>query len=117
MKKAVIFSLIGGFVLGKAGAQIFGSRTAKKVYTKVATGAYIAKDSIMEFAEKVQAGASDIAAEAKENAENYYAEKGKTASWVTESVTASAPGQRPEESAGFEASKKSVRIPALAEEE
>ena len=45
LKKEILISLLGGFVLGKAGETIFGSETAKKVYTKAATGAFIAKDS------------------------------------------------------------------------
>ncbi|MBQ1311569.1 MAG: hypothetical protein IIY55_06940 [Blautia sp.] len=75
MKKAIIFSLLGGYVLGRAGSAIFGSKTAKKVYTTLATGAFIAKDSIMESVEKIQAEASDIAQDAKVNVERYYAEK------------------------------------------
>ena len=77
MKKAVVFSLLGGFVLGKAGGFIFGSKTAKKAYTAIATGALIAKDSVMENVEKIQAGASDIIADAKVNAEAYYEERGE----------------------------------------
>ena len=75
MKKAIIFSLLGGYVLGRAGSTIFGSKTAKKVFTTLATGAFIAKDSIMESVEKIQAEASDIAQDAKVNVERYYAEK------------------------------------------
>lgn len=75
MKKAVIFSLLGGYVLGKAGVEIFGGKTARKVYTGLTTGAFLVKDSIMERAEKIQAGASDIAADAKANVEKYYAER------------------------------------------
>ena len=65
LKKEILISLLGGFVLGKAGETIFGSETAKKVYTKAATGAFIAKDSIMDSVEKIQAEAMDIAAEAR----------------------------------------------------
>ncbi len=75
MKKAVVFSIIGGYVLGKAGNYIFGSKTAKKVYTEVATGALIAKDYIMTDVEKLQAGCADITADAKVKVEAYYAEK------------------------------------------
>ena len=77
MKKAVVFSLLGGFVLGKAGGFIFGSKTAKKAYTAIATGALIAKDSVMENVEKIQAEASDIIADAKVNVEAYYEERGE----------------------------------------
>ena len=76
MKKGIILSLAGGYILGKAGNFIFGSKTARKVYTQLTTGALIAKDSIMESVEKIQAGAADITADAKENVERYYAEKG-----------------------------------------
>ena len=76
MKTGIILSLAGGYVLGKAGNFIFGSQTARKVYTQLATGALIAKDSIMESVEKIQAGAADITADAKENVERYYAQKG-----------------------------------------
>ena len=72
MKKAVIFSLLGGFILGKAGETIFGSKPAKKAYTAIATGAILAKDSVMGSVEKIQAGASDIMEDAKVNAERYY---------------------------------------------
>ena len=75
LEKKVILPLVGGFVLGKAGNAIFVSQTARKVYTKAATGAFIAKDSIMEQAEKIQAGAMDIAADARIEADNYQAQK------------------------------------------
>ncbi len=75
MRKSIIFSLLGGFILGKAGAEIFGCKEAKKIYTSLATGAIIVKDSVMERFEKVQAGAVDIMADAKENAKRYYTEK------------------------------------------
>ncbi len=71
MSKKVILSAIGGFVLGKAGNAIFGSETAVKYYTKAATGAFIAKDAIMEQVEKIQAGAMDIAVDARLEADRY----------------------------------------------
>lgn len=74
-KKEILISLLGGFVLGKSGEMIFGSQTAKKLYTKAATGAFIAKDSIMEQAEKIQACAMDIATDARIEADNYQARK------------------------------------------
>ncbi len=74
-KKQYLITLAGGFVLGKAGQAIFGSKKAKEIYTKAATGAYIAKDAIMEEFEKIQAAALDIAAEARIEADNYQAEK------------------------------------------
>ena len=75
LKPAVALSLLGGYVLGKAGNAVFGSDTAKKAYTAATTGAFIAKDAVMERVEKIQAGAADIAADAKINAERYYAKK------------------------------------------
>ena len=75
LKSAVALSLVGGYVLGKAGNALFGGDAAKQAYTAVATGAVIAKDSVMERVEKIQAGAADIAEDAKNNAERYYAKK------------------------------------------
>ncbi len=75
ISKKVVFSLIGGYVLGRAGEEIFGSETAKKVYRKVATCAFIAKDSIMEQVEKARAVASDIAVDARADADRYQEEK------------------------------------------
>ena len=86
MKKAIIFSLLGGYVLGKAGNAIFGSKTAKKVYTTLTTGAFIVKDSIMEGVEKIQAEASDVAADAKVNVERYYASRDAAAERGTDAV-------------------------------
>lgn len=75
MKRAILFSLLGGYVLGKVGNEIFGGKTARKIYVEAATGAFILKDSIMARAEKIQAGAMDIAVDAKAKVEQYYAEK------------------------------------------
>lgn len=74
-KKSIVISLIGGFVLGKAGDKIFGSKEAIKAYTKAATCAFIAKDCVMEEVEKIQAAASDIAADARVEADKYQAQK------------------------------------------
>lgn len=75
MKKSIIISLVGGFILGKAGDTVFGSKKAREIYTQLTTGAFIAKDAVMEYVEKVQAGASDIAEDAKHRVEKYYLEK------------------------------------------
>ena len=75
IKKSIIFSVIGGFVLGKAGEAVFGSDAAKKVYTTITEGAMITKDAVMESVEKIQAGASDIAADARLKADEYQAKK------------------------------------------
>ena len=90
LKKEILISLLGGFVLGKAGETIFGSEAAKKVYTKAATGAFIAKDSIMDSVEKIQAEAMDIAAEARIEADNYQAKKDGTLDMFEEFEEASA---------------------------
>ncbi len=71
--KKVVFGVLGGYVLGKAGDMIFGSETAKKVYTKCATYGMILKDNTMEKVEIIQACASDIAADAREEADRYQA--------------------------------------------
>ncbi len=76
-KKEIIFSVLGGYVLGKMGNEIFGSETARKIYTKCATAGFILKDTVMEQVEVIQANATDIAAEAKENAEEYYRKRDK----------------------------------------
>ena len=75
MDKKVIFSLLGGFVLGKTGDRIFGSDRAKKLYVKAATVGMIAKDCTMEKIEVLQAQALDIADEARTEADKYQAEK------------------------------------------
>ena len=75
LEKKVLFSALGGFVLGKAGNMIFGSDTAKKAYLKAATGGMILKDYILEQAEIIQAEASDIAADARVEADKYQAKK------------------------------------------
>ena len=73
LNKKVVFGVLGGYVLGKAGDMIFGSETAKKVYTKCATYGMILKDNTMEKVEIIQACASDIAADAREEADKYQA--------------------------------------------
>ncbi len=73
--KKVIFGVLGGFVLGKTGDMIFGSDTAKKVYTRCAAAGMILKDQTMEKVEVIQACASDIAADAREEADQYQARK------------------------------------------
>ena len=74
-KKSVLLPLVAGFVLGKTSDMIFGSKEAIKAYTKAATCAFIAKDYVMEEVEKIQAAASDIAADARANADEYQAQK------------------------------------------
>ena len=49
LNNKVVFGVLGGYVLGKAGDMIFGSETAKKVYTKCATYGMILKENTMEI--------------------------------------------------------------------
>ncbi|MDO4616716.1 MAG: DUF6110 family protein [Lachnospiraceae bacterium] len=63
---------VGGFLVGSVGLSVLGSKIAQKGYRYVTAGAFIAKDSIMEKAEKIQGAASDIAADANEIKERYY---------------------------------------------
>lgn len=72
MNKKGFGTFIGGFLLGSVGLSVLGSKVAQKGYRYVAAGAFIARDSIMEQAEKIQGAASDIAADANEIKENYY---------------------------------------------
>ena len=53
MNKGIILSLAGGFILGKAGDVVFGSKKAKEVYTVLTAGAFIAKDAVMEYVEEI----------------------------------------------------------------
>lgn len=87
LKPAIALSLLGGYVLGKAGNAVFGGETAKKAYTTVATGAFIAKDAVMEQVEKIQVSAADIAADAKINAERYYAKRDAEAAVAEDDLT------------------------------
>lgn len=64
-----------GFALGVVGVPVLKSGLAKKAYTYLAAGAFIAKDSIMEEVEKTQACASDIAEDARVLQEEYYAKR------------------------------------------
>lgn len=83
-EKKVLFSILGGFVLGKAGGQILGSKKAKEGYLKAATGALIMKDYIMEQAENIQAEGSDILADARLRADEYQAKKDAEAMYETD---------------------------------
>lgn len=62
-----------GFLVGCVGMPVLKSGVAKKAYTYLTAGAFIARDSIMETVEKTQACALDIAEDAKEITEKYYA--------------------------------------------
>ena len=67
------WSLGGGFLLGSVGLKALKSKAVRKNYKYVVAGAMIARDYVMEEAEKFQAAASNVAAEAKEITERYYA--------------------------------------------
>ncbi len=73
--KKILFSVLGGFILGRSGEQILESETVRTALTNVVTGAIIIKDSVMECVEKAQAGGSVILADAKVKVEEYYAER------------------------------------------
>lgn len=66
-----------GFVIGAIGAPALTSKIAKKAYTYVTAGAFIARDSIMENVEILHAQALDIADDAKVLTEKYYADRDK----------------------------------------
>lgn len=72
MNKKGLLTFVGGFLLGSAGLNVLGSKVAQKGYRYVAAGALIARDSVMEQAEKIQGAASDILADANEIKEQYY---------------------------------------------
>ncbi len=64
-----------GFLLGAVAAPVLKSRLAQKAYVYLTAGAFIARDSIMEEVERIQATASDVAEDAKVLTEQYYAQK------------------------------------------
>lgn len=64
-----------GFLLGTVGVSVATSKIAQKAYRYLFAGAFIAKDSVMETVEKLQAGTMDIAEDAKVIVEKYYAEQ------------------------------------------
>lgn len=64
-----------GFFLGAVAAPVLKSGIAKKAYVYLTAGAFIARDSIMEEVERVQATASDVAEDAKVLTEKYYAQR------------------------------------------
>lgn len=72
-------TFIGGFLLGTAGLELLKSEEAEKVYTVATTGVLLARDRVMEEAEKLNAKALDIYADAKEMKERYLEKKKHTA--------------------------------------
>ena len=72
MKQGFWWTLAGGVLIGSWGFDLLASKTAKKGYGYIVAGAMLARDRILADAEKVQAAASDIAADAKEITRRYY---------------------------------------------
>lgn len=64
-----------GFLLGAVGVPLLKSRVAQKAYVYLTAGAFIARDSVMEEVERIQATAMDISEDAKVITEKYYAQK------------------------------------------
>lgn len=52
--------------LGTVGLKVLTSKDAKKVYAGIVAAGLRAKETVLETAEKVQASASDVLAEAQE---------------------------------------------------
>lgn len=86
MKKGYWWTLAGGVLLGSYGLDMLCSKTAQKAYRYIVAGAMIARDRIMADSEKVQAAASDIAADAKEITERYYERQEKASEEFEEVV-------------------------------
>ena len=63
-KKSGIFA--AGVLFGTAGIKVLTSKDAKKVYAGIVAAGLRAKETVLETAEKVQASASDVLAEAQE---------------------------------------------------
>ena len=72
MKQGFWWPLAGGVLVGSWGFDLLASKTAKKGYGYIVAGAMLVRDRILADAEKVQAAASDIAADAKEITRRYY---------------------------------------------
>ena len=72
LKQSFWWTLAGGVLIGYRGLDLLASKAAKKGYGYIVAGAMLARDRILADAEKVQAAASDIAADAKEITLRYY---------------------------------------------
>jgi len=75
MFKSSWSKVLAGFVLGTVGVPLLRTKTADKVFTYATAGAFIAKDAILEEAEKIQAKAMDVSDDAKVLVEKYYQDK------------------------------------------
>ncbi len=72
MKGKYWWTLIGGIIAGAYGPDLLASKAVQKGLRYLTAGAIIARDRIMADSEKIQAAASDIAADAKEITQRYY---------------------------------------------
>ena len=57
---------LGGLLVGAKGKDIFGSKDAKKIYSKVLSYGLDAKDCILETTDSLRENLEDVYAEAKE---------------------------------------------------
>ena len=72
MKGKYWWTLIGGIIAGAYGPDLLASKAVQKGLRYLTAGAIIARDRIMADSEKIQAAASDIAADAEEITQRYY---------------------------------------------
>ena len=72
MKGKYWWTLIGGIIAGAYGPDLLASKAVQKGLRYLTAGAIIARDRLMADSEKIQAAASDIAADAKEITQRYY---------------------------------------------
>ncbi len=72
MDKKFWLTLVGGTLLGAYGVDMINTKTVQTSLRYITAGVMIIRDRIMADSEKVQAAASDIAADAKEITERYY---------------------------------------------
>lgn len=72
MDKKFWLTLVGGTLLGAYGVDLINTKTVQTSLRYITAGVMIIRDRIMADSEKVQAAASDIAADAKEITERYY---------------------------------------------
>ena len=72
MKGKYWWTLIGGIIAGAYGPDLLASKAVQKGLRYLTAGAMIARDRILADSEKIQAAASDIAADAKEITQRYY---------------------------------------------
>ena len=72
MKGKFWWALAGGIIAGAYGPDLIASKAAQKGFRYITAGAMIARDRLLADSEKIQAAASDIAADAKEITQRYY---------------------------------------------